>query len=115
MSQESPIEGPLPNECPQCHAKVKVQGRIYDQKKAIAMKLAAGVVLVVGTGLGIGGIILFVGEISAKLMLVGALVGIIPAAIVFTVANAIPKIKEVKCSKCRWSDHYFVVVKNAGG
>lgn len=115
MSKENPIDAPLPNECPECKAKVKLQGRIYDQKKAVTMKLLAGVVLVTGTAVGIGCLFTFLEAVSIKFMILGAGVGIIPAAIVFVLANAIPKIKEVKCSKCRWNDHYSVVVNNPGG
>jgi len=115
MSKESPSTDPLPTNCPECSSKVKTAGNIFDQKKAVVLKLISALVLGSSTIAGVMILWFVVGRISIHLVLLVVGISLIPSGIVFAWANAILKIKEVKCTKCRWIDYYYIQVRNPGG
>lgn len=114
MPKDKPLTDPVPATCPECTSRVKTAGNIFDQKKATALKLLSALVLGSLTIIGVMVLWFVVGRISGQLVLVVVGVALLPSAIVYAFANAIPKIKEVRCSKCRWTEHYLIQVTNPG-
>ena len=111
MSKQNPIDASMPKTCPDCQATVKTSGKITEQKKAVMVKFIAGITLVALTLLGMVVLWFVVGRISIRLMLLVVFLAMIPSAGIFEFGNSFPKIKELRCSKCRWMEYYLFTAK----